>query len=66
MSLWLRVAEFAMFPLLDNPKALAAIRATYCAQLDVAAEYGLFFLLTGLDYRASADWGASWVIRRNP
>jgi homocysteine S-methyltransferase len=42
------LAEFAMFPLLDKPKALAAIRAMYCAQLDVAAEYGLSFLLTGL------------------
>src|SRR3546814_2644211 len=28
------------------------------AQLDVAAEFGLGFLLTGLDYRASPDWGA--------
>jgi S-methylmethionine-dependent homocysteine/selenocysteine methylase len=52
------LAEFAMFPLLDNPRALAAIRAMYCAQLDIAAEYGLSFLLTGLDYRASPDWGA--------
>jgi len=50
--------EFAMFPLLDNPKAVTMMRDMYCAQLDVAAEYGLSFLLTGLDYRASPDWGA--------
>ncbi|MCH9663117.1 MAG: homocysteine S-methyltransferase family protein [Gammaproteobacteria bacterium] len=49
--------EFAMFPLLDNPKAVTIMRDMYCAQLDVAAEYGLSFLLTGLDYRASPDWG---------
>src|SRR3546814_17045500 len=28
------------------------------AQLDVAAEFGFGFLLSGLDYRASPDWGA--------
>src|SRR5690606_27280228 len=50
--------EFAMFPLLDNPKAVAAMRAMFCAQLDVAAELGVSFLLSGLDYRASPDWGA--------
>lgn len=50
--------EFAMFPLLDDPRAAAAMRAMFCAQLDVAAEFGLSFLLSGLDYRASPDWGA--------
>jgi S-methylmethionine-dependent homocysteine/selenocysteine methylase len=50
--------EFALFPLLDNPKAVTAMRAMFCAQLDVAAEFGLSFLLCGLDYRASPDWGA--------
>jgi homocysteine S-methyltransferase len=50
--------EFAMFPLLDNPTAVAAMRAMFCAQLDVAAEFGLSFMLSGLDYRASPDWGA--------
>lgn len=50
--------EFAMFTLLDNPKAVTAMRAMFCAQLDVAAEYGVSFLLSGLDYRASPDWGA--------
>jgi S-methylmethionine-dependent homocysteine/selenocysteine methylase len=50
--------EFAMFPLLGNPKAVPILREMYCTQLEVAAEYGLSFLLTGLDYRASPDWGA--------
>jgi hypothetical protein len=50
--------EFAMFPLLDDPRAAVAMRAMFCAQLDVAAEFGLSFLLSGLDYRASPDWGA--------
>lgn len=49
--------EFAMFPLLENPKAVSMMRNMFRAQLDVAAEYGLSFLLTGLDYRASPDWG---------
>lgn len=46
-----------MFPLLDDPKAVTALRAMFGAQLDVAAEFGLSFLLSGLDYRASPDWG---------
>jgi len=50
--------EFAMFPLLDSPRAVSAMRGIFSKQLDVAAEFGLSFLLTGLDYRASPDWGA--------
>ncbi len=50
--------EFSMLPLLDNPKAVAAIRSVLSQHLDVAAEFGLSFMLTGLDYRASPDWGA--------
>ena len=50
--------EFALFPLLNNPKAVKAMRAMFCAQLDVAAEFGMSFLLSGLDYRASPDWGS--------
>jgi S-methylmethionine-dependent homocysteine/selenocysteine methylase len=49
--------EFAMFPLLENPKAVAALRKVISEHLDVAAEFGLSFMLTGLDYRASPDWG---------
>lgn len=50
--------EFSMLPLLDNPRAVSAIRDVISQQLDVAAEFGLSFLLTGFDYRASPDWGA--------
>src|SRR3546814_4239005 len=50
--------EFAMFPLLDIPSAVAALHDMFRAQLDVAAEFGFGFLLSGLDYRASPDWGA--------
>ena len=34
------------------------MRGMFRAQLDEAAEFGLGFLLSGLDYRASPDWGA--------
>ena len=50
--------EFSMLPLLDNPQAVSAMRGVFSQQLDVAAEFGLSFLLSGLDYRASPDWGA--------
>ncbi len=50
--------EFSMLPLLESPLALSALRDEYSQQLDVAAEFGLSFLLTGLDYRASPDWGS--------
>ena len=50
--------EFAMFPLLENPKAVSAMRRMYSEQLDVAAEFSLSFMLSGLDYRASPDWGS--------
>ncbi len=50
--------EFAMFPLLENPKAVTAIRDMFRSQLDVAAEFSMSMMLTGVDYRASPDWGA--------
>ncbi len=49
--------HFAMYPLLDNPAAVAAMRAMYRRYLDVVATHGLFALMGGLDYRASPDWG---------
>ncbi|MEM8665285.1 MAG: homocysteine S-methyltransferase family protein [Pseudomonadota bacterium] len=49
--------EFATFPLLDKPEAVAALRTMYERVLDVAAASGFGVLLTGLDYRASPDWG---------
>ena len=49
--------EFAMFPLLDNPKADEVIHDMYRRYFDVAAEHGTGLLLNGHDYRASPDWG---------
>lgn len=49
--------EFAMFPLLNEADALAALKAMYVRVLEVAAASGFSALLGGLDYRASADWG---------
>lgn len=50
--------HFAMFPLLDNPDAVSAMRGMYHRYLDVAAKHGMSALMGGLDYRASPDWGA--------
>ena len=49
--------EFAMFPLLDNPDAVATMRQMYRSYLDVVAKHGVCALMGGLDYRASPDWG---------
>ncbi len=48
--------EFAMFPLLDEPRAMAELRSMYVRYLDTAARHGFGALLGGLDYRASPDW----------
>ena len=49
--------HFAMFPLLDNPAALEAIRGMYRRCLDVASRCRMSALIGSLDYRASPDWG---------
>ncbi len=49
--------HFAMFPLLDNPQAAAAIKGMYRRYLDVVAKYKQSALIGGFDYRASPDWG---------
>ncbi|KRA32789.1 MULTISPECIES: homocysteine S-methyltransferase family protein [unclassified Nocardioides] len=49
--------EFAMYPLLDNPAAMADLRTMYRGYLDAAARHGMSALMGGLDYRASPDWG---------
>jgi homocysteine S-methyltransferase len=48
--------EFAMFPLLDQPRAVAELRGMYTRYLDTAARHGFGVLMGGLDYRASPDW----------
>ncbi len=50
--------HFAMFPLLDNPDAMSAMRGMYRRYLDVVAKHEMSALMGGLDYRASPDWGA--------
>ncbi len=50
--------EFALFPLLDDPRAVVELRGMYSRYLDVAARHGFCPLMGGLDYRASPDWGA--------
>lgn len=50
--------EFAMYPLLDNPAAVADLTDMYTRYLEVAAAHGFVALMGGLDYRASPDWAA--------
>ena len=50
--------EFAMFPLLDQPQAVADMTTMYQRYLDVAVAAGVPVMMGGLDYRASTDWGA--------
>ena len=50
--------EFAMYPLLDTPAAMADLTAMYRAVLEVAAKHGMNAMICGLDYRASPDWAA--------
>jgi len=49
--------EFAMYPLLERPAAVADLRAMYARVLDVAAEHAFVPMISGLDYRGSPDWG---------
>lgn len=49
--------HFAMFPLLDDPAACEAMTGMYRRYLDVMAAHGVSAFLSGLDYRASPDWG---------
>lgn len=50
--------NFAMFPLLDNPRAVTELRGMYSRYLDTAARHGFGVIVGGLDYRASPDWGS--------
>lgn len=50
--------EFAMFPLLENPDAVAKMKEMFRSYLDVAAKHDFCALMGGLDYRASPDWGS--------
>ncbi|WP_203564896.1 homocysteine S-methyltransferase family protein [Aliiroseovarius sp. PrR006] len=50
--------EFAMFPLLDDPKADQVLRDMYRRYFDVAEKFDTGMLIMSHDYRASPDWGA--------
>jgi S-methylmethionine-dependent homocysteine/selenocysteine methylase len=50
--------HFAMFPLLDDPRAVAELRGMYGRYLDTAARHGFGVIVGGLDYRASPDWAS--------
>ena len=50
--------HFAMYPLLDNPRAMAELRGMYGRYLDTAARHGFGVVMGGLDYRASPDWAS--------
>lgn len=50
--------HFCAFTLLDNPRAMSVIRDMYRRLLDKIAASGGCALISGLDYRASSDWGA--------
>ena len=50
--------EFAMFPLLDDPEAVAVLRKMYGTYLETAVRNGFIPLLGGFDYRASPAWAA--------
>jgi len=56
--------EFAMFPLLDDTRAVADIRSMYERYLETAARHQFVALMGGLDYRASPDWGAKLGLDR--
>lgn len=48
--------EFAMYPLLDHPAAVADLTDMYTRYFEVASGSGMVPLVGGLDYRASPDW----------
>ena len=50
--------EFAMYPLLDDPRAVADLTDMYTRYLEIAAAHGFVALMGGLDYRASPDWAS--------
>jgi homocysteine S-methyltransferase len=50
--------QFAMFPLLEDPRAVTELRGMYGRYLDTAARHGFGVVMGGLDYRASPDWGS--------
>jgi homocysteine S-methyltransferase len=50
--------HFAMYPLLDSPRAVTELRRMYDRYLETAARHGFGVVMGGLDYRASPDWAS--------
>jgi S-methylmethionine-dependent homocysteine/selenocysteine methylase len=50
--------SFALYPMLDDPRAVSELSGMYGRYLDTAARHGFGVVVGGLDYRASPDWGA--------
>lgn len=48
--------EFSMYPLMDDPEALEAIRDMYRRYMQAAADHGAGIVMAAFDYRASPDW----------
>ncbi|HEX8051383.1 MAG TPA: homocysteine S-methyltransferase family protein [Thermoleophilaceae bacterium] len=57
--------EFAMYPLLDDRRAVADLTDMYTRYLETAAAHGFAALMGGLDYRASPDWASKLGISRD-
>jgi len=53
-----KLPEFAMYPLLDDRRAVADLTGMYTRYLEIAAAHQLVALMGGLDYRASPDWAS--------
>ncbi len=50
--------EFAMYPLLDDRRAVADLTDMYTRYFEVAEAHGFAALVGGLDYRASPNWAS--------
>ena len=50
--------EFAAFPLLADPRGVAALRRYFRSYVEIARRHGTGLILESATWRASADWGA--------
>ena len=49
--------HFCLFHLLNDPRAVYALRDYHRKVIDASIEHGFWTILEGLHYRASSDWG---------
>src|ERR1700712_3108320 len=50
--------SFALYPMLDDARAVTELSGMYGRYLDPAARHRFGVVVGGLDYRASPDWGS--------